>query len=318
MEVGEVTQNVEVQATAQLLRTENANVSQVVATRAVEETPVNGRNLMALTTLVPGVISNGTTDGNAITGKNVFAAGNYQIGGGMANQGATFYDGVPNNSVLGNLVNMVPSPDVVSEFRVESNSNSSEYGRSLAALFTIGGAFVINAFVTAYATGGTASYAIRVPVLAGLLAINAGLYFASFALLTAKAVGPRGLLPGAILAAVGFTALITVGTGLMTHQLKNASATYGAFGTVIGIVAFLLLLAKLTMYAAELNPVLARSLYPRALPLGGEPTAADRQVLADLVDAEQRRDDQAIGVGFGDRASTQAASDAARHTNQPQ
>jgi uncharacterized BrkB/YihY/UPF0761 family membrane protein len=157
-----------------------------------------------------------------------------------------------------------------------------------------------------------------VPVLAGLLAINAGLYFASFALLTAKAVGPRGLLPGAILAAVGFTALITVGTGLMTHQLKNASATYGAFGTVIGIVAFLLLLAKLTMYAAELNPVLARSLYPRALPLGGEPTAADRQVLADLVHAEQRRDDQAIGVGFGDHATTQAASDATRHTDQPQ
>ena len=37
------------------------------------------------------------------------------------------------------------------------------------------------------------------------------------------------------------------------------------------------------MYAAELNPVLARRLYPRALPLGGEPTAADLQVLAQLV-----------------------------------
>jgi uncharacterized BrkB/YihY/UPF0761 family membrane protein len=191
-------------------------------------------------------------------------------------------------------------------------------GRSLAGLVTIGAAFVINAFVTAYATGGTSNYAIRVPVLAGLLVINAGLYFASFTVLTAKAVGPRGLLPGAILAAVGFTALITVGTGLLTHQLKNASATYGAFGTVIGIVAFLLLLAKLTMYAAELNPVLARSLYPRALPLGGEPTTADRQVLADLVHAEQRRDDQAIGVGFGDHAPAQAASDATRHADHPQ
>jgi uncharacterized BrkB/YihY/UPF0761 family membrane protein len=186
-------------------------------------------------------------------------------------------------------------------------------GRSLAGLFTIGCAFVINAFVTAYATGGTASYAIRIPVLAGLLVVNAGLYFVSFAVLTAKAVGPRGLLPGAVAGAVAFTALITVGTGLITHQLKNASATYGAFGTVIGIVAFLLLLAKLTMYAAELNPVLARRLYPRALPLGGEPTDADRRVLADLVHAEQRRDDQAIGVGFGDNAADEAASDALRH-----
>lgn len=188
-------------------------------------------------------------------------------------------------------------------------------GRSLAGLFTIGGAFVINAFVTAYATGGTTSYAIRVPVVAGLLIINVGLYFATFTLLTAKVIGPRGLLPGAIAGAIAFTALITIGTGLITHQLKNASATYGTFGTVIGIVTFLLLLAKLSMYAAELNPVLARRLYPRALPLGGEPTDADRRVLASLVHAEQRRDDQAIGVGFGNDAAAQAAYDAARHAD---
>ncbi len=190
-------------------------------------------------------------------------------------------------------------------------------GRSLAALVTIGGAFVLNAFVTSYVTGVTTNYAIRVPILVGLVLVNTGLYFVSFTLLTAKAVGPRGLLPGAIIAGIGFTALITVGTGLLTHQLKNTSATYGAFGAVIGIVTFLLLLAKLSMYAAELNPVLARSLYPRALPLGGEPTAADRHVLADLVHAERRRDDQAIGVGFGANAATEAASDAARHHDRP-
>ena len=87
-------------------------------------------------------------------------------------------------------------------------------GRSLAGLFTIGAAFLVNAFVTGYATAGTTSYAIRIPVLAGLLVINAGLYFATFTLLTAKAIGPRGLLPGAVAGAVAFTALITVGTGL--------------------------------------------------------------------------------------------------------
>ncbi len=190
-------------------------------------------------------------------------------------------------------------------------------GRSLAGLVTIGGAFIVNAFVTSYVTGGTTSYAIRIPVLAGLLIINAGLYFATFTLLTAKAIGPRRLLPGAILGAVAFTALITVGTGLMTHQLKNASATYGAFGSVIGIVLLLLLLAKLSMYAAELNPVLARRLYPRALPLGGEPTNADRQVLASIAHAEQRRDDQVIGVGFGEDAADQAASDAIQQGGTP-
>jgi uncharacterized BrkB/YihY/UPF0761 family membrane protein len=190
-------------------------------------------------------------------------------------------------------------------------------GRSLAGLVTIGGAFIVNAFVTSYATGGTTSYAIRIPVLAGLLIINTALYFATFTLLTAKVIGPRGLLPGAILGAVAFTALITVGTGLMTHQLKDASATYGAFGIVIGIVALLLLLAKLSMYAAELNPVLARRLYPRALPVGGEPTDADRQVLASIAHAEQRRDDEVIGVGFGEDAADQAASDAIQQSRTP-
>jgi uncharacterized BrkB/YihY/UPF0761 family membrane protein len=183
-------------------------------------------------------------------------------------------------------------------------------GRSVAGLITIGGAFVINAFVSGYATGATHNYAIRVPVIAGLLIINVGLYYASFYLLTAKVIGPRGLLPGAIAGAVAFTALITVGTGLLTHQLNHANATYGAFGAVIGIVAFLLVLAKLSMYAAELNPVLARRLYPRALPLGGEPTEADLQVLASLVREEQRREDQVIAVGFGDNAAEEAAAEA--------
>jgi uncharacterized BrkB/YihY/UPF0761 family membrane protein len=187
-------------------------------------------------------------------------------------------------------------------------------GRSLAGLVTIGGAFVVNAFATSYVTGGTTSYAIRIPVLAGLLIINVALYWLTFTVLTPKVVRPRRLLPGAVLGAVAFTALITVGTGLMTHELKNASATYGAFGSVIGIVVVLLLLAKLSMYAAELNPVLARRLYPRALPMGGEPTDADRKVLASIVRAEQREDDQVIGVGFGQDAAGQAASDATQQS----
>lgn len=185
--------------------------------------------------------------------------------------------------------------------------------RSFAALFSIGVAFLVNAVITTYATGVTNEYAIRVPVLAGLLVINVGLYFVTFDVLTAKAVPARRLVPGAIAGAVAFTGLITIGTGLVTHQLKHTSTTYGAFGSVIGIVAFLLLLAKLSLYAAELNPVLARRLYPRALPLGGEPTAADRQVLHDLVHAQRRTADETIGVGFGSDPTAQARIDARHH-----
>jgi hypothetical protein len=137
MQLGQVNQTVEVTAASPLLQTENANLSQVVNTRAVEELPVNGRNILNLTALVPGVVPQGTTGGNALTGKNIFAAGNYQIGGGMANQGAVYYDGVPANAALGNLVNMAPSPDAVSEFRVQTNSNSAEYGRYSGGVINI-------------------------------------------------------------------------------------------------------------------------------------------------------------------------------------
>jgi uncharacterized BrkB/YihY/UPF0761 family membrane protein len=190
-------------------------------------------------------------------------------------------------------------------------------GRSLAGLVTIGGAFLVNSVVATYATAGTSNYAIKIPVIAGLFVLNFGLYFAAFALLTAKVIGPRGLIPGAVAGAVAFTALLTVGTGLLSHQVNNASETYGTFGAVIGIVVVLLLLAKLSMYAAELNPVLSRRLYPRALPLGGDPTEADLEMLSHLVHQEKRRDDQAIGVGFGEDAAEEAAADARRGLPRP-
>jgi hypothetical protein len=94
MQVGDVTQSVEVQAEAPLLQTETANLSQVVGTRAVQELPLNGRNILNLISLAPGVVPQGSSEGS-LTGKNVFAAGNYQIGGGTANQRATYYEAYP-------------------------------------------------------------------------------------------------------------------------------------------------------------------------------------------------------------------------------
>jgi uncharacterized BrkB/YihY/UPF0761 family membrane protein len=184
-------------------------------------------------------------------------------------------------------------------------------GRSIVGLITIGGTFVINALVSGYVTGAAKEYVVRVPIVADLLLFNIGAYYVSFAVLTPRKIRWRCLAPGAIAGGFAFTALITVGTGLLTHQLKHASNTYGAFGSVIGIVAFLLLLAKLSMYAAELNPVIERGLYPRALPFG-DPTDADRKVQYDLVHQERRSDDESIGVGFGPDSPAEAARDALR------
>jgi hypothetical protein len=136
MQVGDVTQTVEVTGETPLIQTENASLSQVVGTRAVQELPLNGRNVLNLVNLVPGVVPQGASDGN-LTGKNVFAAGNYQIGGGTANQSSTLFDGVTVNDTYGNIVALVPSPDAVSEFRVQTNNNSAEYGRFTGGVINI-------------------------------------------------------------------------------------------------------------------------------------------------------------------------------------
>jgi uncharacterized BrkB/YihY/UPF0761 family membrane protein len=162
--------------------------------------------------------------------------------------------------------------------------------RSLIGLLSIGGAFVISAFASTYATSSGESLAVRVPVIAALLVVNVGFYMASFRALTPTAVGTRSLLPGAILGSLVFTLLTTLGTGLINHQLRNASGTYGSFGSVIGLVAFLLLLAKLSVYAAELNSVLAKKLYPRSfLPEGfvDDPKAAEGDGKAAVSDGRQ-------------------------------
>jgi hypothetical protein len=77
------------------------------------------------------------------------------------------------------------------------------------------------------------------------------------------------------------------------HDLKGASATYGMFGLVIGLLAWISLGATVTLYSAELNNVLARRLWPRSLvqpPL----TSADQQSLALQALVNQRRPEQRV------------------------
>jgi hypothetical protein len=136
LEVGDVNQSVEVTAAAPLLQTENTSLSQVVQSRSVQELPLNGRNVLNLVQIVPGVVPQGSSDGS-LTGKNVFAGGNFQIGGGTANQSAAYYDGVPMNDTYGNIVAIIPSQDAVSEFRVQTNSNSAEFGRYTGGVINI-------------------------------------------------------------------------------------------------------------------------------------------------------------------------------------
>ena len=128
LQLGDSSQSVQVNAESPLIQTENATLSQVVNSRTVEEIPLNGRNVLNLVALVPGVVPQGSSMTN-LQAQNIFGAGNFQIGGGAANQSSTLLDGSPLNVNYANLTALVPTQDAVAEFRVQTSNNTAEYGR---------------------------------------------------------------------------------------------------------------------------------------------------------------------------------------------
>ena len=83
-----------------------------------------------------------------------------------------------------------------------------------------------------------------------------------FRVLTPAKIALRQLAPGAAVAGVGWTVLQAIGGFVVGHYLKNDNSVYGLFGIVLGLFAWVYLMTELTVYAAELNVVLARHLGP--------------------------------------------------------
>jgi Carboxypeptidase regulatory-like domain len=135
LEVGSATESITVEAGQPLLETESATVSQVIEGRQVQDTPLNGRNVMNLIALTPGVVPQGATAGSPTNNQaddgaftNGFGFNNYQIAGGLAGLGAEFLDGVPLNDLQGNSSTLIPTQDAIQEFRVESSNVNVAYG----------------------------------------------------------------------------------------------------------------------------------------------------------------------------------------------
>jgi uncharacterized BrkB/YihY/UPF0761 family membrane protein len=131
------------------------------------------------------------------------------------------------------------------------------------------------------------------------------LFLVGFRVLTVRNVALRSLLPGAVLAALAWALLQWLGGWYVARQLSRASATYGTFALVIGLLSWLYLASTVTLLAAEVNVVRTRRLWPRSLtpPLGG----ADERALAGLARQEERMPDQRVEVSFGGGAESGGA-----------
>jgi hypothetical protein len=130
LSLGPATQTVVVQASEELLKTQDASVGEVVDQRSVDSLPLNGRMLIDLILTVPGAhISHGASVGDMSSlywrpGQRSAVS----IGGSRPNANYFLLDGATNTDPTFSTQNLSPSPDAVQEFEVQTGSYSAEMG----------------------------------------------------------------------------------------------------------------------------------------------------------------------------------------------
>ena len=172
-------------------------------------------------------------------------------------------------------------------------------GRAVLFLCLLGGGVIVTTGLASLTTYLHNGLPFKVVVVVVTAAFNVGMYLGAFRVLTPKGVPAGKLLPGAITGGILYTVLQSFGAWLVHHYLHSDSV-YGVFATVLGLIAWIYLAVEITVYSAEVNVVLTRRLWPRAIvqpPL----TEADRASMALQALQNQRRPEQHVEVTFDDR-----------------
>jgi len=169
--------------------------------------------------------------------------------------------------------------------------------RGLLLLICLGIMFVASAAATTLATTVFGGALAKIGGYAITLGVNFCLYVLAFRFLTSAIIPTRSLWLGAGVGALFLSVMQLVGTIYVKRVISHASNTYGTFATVIGLLVWLHLIAQLTLYAAEINVVVVRRLWPRSL-FGPPDEPADRETLRALAKVEERHEGEQVEVHF--------------------
>jgi hypothetical protein len=134
LDVGQITESVEVSAAAAAVNTDNAQIGRTVQTAEITTLPIVGRNVYTLLSLTPGVSSNANSIVLGYPEQRTMINGGVDGGAGSVNY---YLDGGNNMTGLRNTGNIAPNPDAVEEFRVVTNNYSAEYGRFAGGMVNI-------------------------------------------------------------------------------------------------------------------------------------------------------------------------------------
>jgi YihY family inner membrane protein len=136
--------------------------------------------------------------------------------------------------------------------------------RAIGLLVVLGGLAVVSTVVTGLVSGGADLFG---PVWGLLIAtaLNFIVFAAVFRLLTTRQVDLRALVPGIVIATIGWELLQLLGGWYISHEVRNAGPAYGTFALVIGLLAWIHVGALFVVLGAEANVVRVRRLWPRSL-----------------------------------------------------
>lgn len=179
--------------------------------------------------------------------------------------------------------------------------------RSLLLLPVLGAGVLVTTVLAGLTTGADiygadVGSAIRVAAVLVAVLANVGLLMLAFRVLTATEVPTRDLRIGAVVAGIGWQLVQILGTYFVSHVLRGTQEAYGVFGLVLGLIAWIYLLALITVFAAEVNVVAERRLWPRALltPFTDrvQLTSADERAYTGYAASEGHKGFEVIDVGF--------------------
>ncbi len=134
--IGQQSEVVEVSSQGAAIETANPTLGQSVTSRPIINLPLNGRNVLDLAKLQPGVMEANPDDGGGGSSGS-FASGAINIAGGRSDSVTYLLDGGINNNLLSNRVVFNPNPDAVAEFRILTSNYTSEYGRNGGGVISV-------------------------------------------------------------------------------------------------------------------------------------------------------------------------------------
>ena len=138
LQLGAVTESVNVEGAAPVVKSDSSELGDTVTARQIADLPLNGRDFVNLTRIIPGVV-------RGIPGANIDGAGSlawrasasFSANGQRTRDNNFLLDGVDNNETWLNSVVVFPSVDALEEFKVQTSTYSAEFGRSSGGVVNI-------------------------------------------------------------------------------------------------------------------------------------------------------------------------------------